>query len=69
MIRGYSGRQPGDPVRAADAIIDAVNAPNPPLRLLLGRQALENVRAKLDSMTKEFDAWEATTLGADFPDA
>ncbi|WP_448192128.1 oxidoreductase [Azospirillum sp. sgz301742] len=68
-ISGYSGKQPGDPVRAAEAIVTAVTSANPPLRLLLGRQALENVRGKLDSMAKEIDAWEATTAGADFPDA
>ncbi|HYG84728.1 MAG TPA: oxidoreductase [Azospirillum sp.] len=68
-VSGYSGKQPGDPVRGAEAIIAAVTAPNPPLRLLLGRQALDNVRAKLDSMGKEIDAWERTTLGADFPEA
>ncbi|EEF22581.1 3-oxoacyl-[acyl-carrier-protein] reductase, putative, partial [Ricinus communis] len=33
MIRGYSGKQPGDPVRAADAIVKAVESENPPLRL------------------------------------
>ena len=68
-ISGYSGKQPGDPVRAAEAIITAVTSPNPPLRLLLGKQALENVRAKLDAMRQDIDAWEKTTLGADFPDA
>ncbi|HYG88999.1 MAG TPA: oxidoreductase [Azospirillum sp.] len=69
QIAGYSGKQPGDPVRAAEAIIAAVQSPNPPLRLLLGRQALDNVRAKLESMAKEIDAWEGTTVGADFPEA
>ena len=66
-INGYSGKQPGDPVRAAQAIIDAVESEAPPLHLLLGKQALDLVRAKLAAMTKEFDAWESTSLGADFP--
>lgn len=69
QISGYSGKQPGDPVRAAEAIITAVNAENPPLRLVLGRPALEGVRGKLHSVLDEIDAWEKTTLGADFPDA
>jgi NAD(P)-dependent dehydrogenase (short-subunit alcohol dehydrogenase family) len=38
-IRRSSGNQPGDPVRAAKAIINAVESPNPPLRLLLGKGA------------------------------
>ncbi|PWC80324.1 short-chain dehydrogenase [Azospirillum sp. TSH100] len=68
QISGYSGKQPGDPVRAAEAIITAVTAEIPPLRLVLGRPALEGVRGKLRSVLDEIDAWEATTLGADFPD-
>ena len=64
-----SGNQAGDPVRAARAIIDAALSDTPPLRLLLGKAALDLARAKLDSMRRDFDAWEATTLGADFPPA
>ena len=66
-IRGYSGNQPGDPVRAAQAIIKAVNSENPPLRLLLGAAALKGARNKLVQLQKDFDAWEETTVGADFP--
>jgi NAD(P)-dependent dehydrogenase (short-subunit alcohol dehydrogenase family) len=47
-LREGSGRQAGDPVRAADAIIRAVEAPKPPLHLLLGNFALESARQKLD---------------------
>ena len=64
-----SGNQAGDPVRAAQAIIDAALSDKPPLRLLLGKTALELARKKLDFMRGDFDAWEATTVGADFPDA
>ena len=66
-IRGYSGKQPGDPVRAAAAIIAAVESPDPPLRLLLGKAALNGARGKLDLLKRDFDAWEKTTVGADFP--
>lgn len=62
-----SGSQAGDPVRAAQAIIDAATSPNPPLRLLLGKAALDIARKKLESLREDFDTWEATTLGADFP--
>ncbi|MCZ4091876.1 oxidoreductase [Sinorhizobium psoraleae] len=68
-IRGYSGKQPGDPERAARAIVMAVNAAEPPLRLLLGREALAGARAKLDPLRKDFDAWAEVTEGADFPGA
>lgn len=66
-IRGYSGSQPGDPVRAAKAIIKAVEADEPPLRLLLGVAALKGARMKLDELKNDFDTWEETTAGADFP--
>ncbi|WP_250494577.1 oxidoreductase [Caballeronia sp. GAWG1-1] len=68
MVRNYSGKQPGDPVRAAEAIIKAVESDNPPLRLLLGKAALTNARLKVEALRKDFDGWEAVTLGADFPE-
>jgi NAD(P)-dependent dehydrogenase (short-subunit alcohol dehydrogenase family) len=66
-IRGYSGNQPGDPVRAAKAMVKAVESKDPPLRLLLGAAALKNARLKMDALKKDFDTWEQTTLAADFP--
>lgn len=66
-IRGYSGNQPGDPVRAAKAMIAVVESENPPLRLLLGVAALKGARAKLAELKKDFDAWADTSEGADFP--
>lgn len=66
-IRGYSGNQPGDPARAAQAIVKAVESENPPLHLLLGAAALKNGRIKLEQLKNDFDAWEETTVGADFP--
>jgi NAD(P)-dependent dehydrogenase (short-subunit alcohol dehydrogenase family) len=68
-IAGGSGKQAGDPVRAAEAIIKAVESSTPPLRLLLGRMALGAGRAKLDAVRRDFDAWEETTLSADYPEA
>ncbi|WPO98029.1 oxidoreductase [Pseudomonas sp. HR96] len=62
-----SGNQAGDPVRAAEAIIQAATSPKPPLRLLLGKQALQLARQKLETLRADFDAWEAVTVGADFP--
>ena len=61
------GRQPGDPVRAAEAILTAVDAPEPPLRLLLGKAAYDIATARLDTLRSTFDTWRETTLGADFP--
>lgn len=66
-IRTDSGKQPGDPARAAQAIVKAVESPHPPHRLLLGNNAYEGAMSKLDELRKEFAAWEAVSRGADFP--
>ena len=66
-VRAVSGRQAGDPVRAADAIIEAVEGPNPPHRLLLGNDAYEGAIAKLSDLHSDFAKWEAVSRGADFP--
>lgn len=67
-IRGYSGNQPGDPVRAAKAIVQAVESDDPPFYFLLGKAALKNARLKLDSLKADFDKWADVTEGADFPE-
>jgi NAD(P)-dependent dehydrogenase (short-subunit alcohol dehydrogenase family) len=61
-----NGNQPGDPVRGAQAIVEAVTSENPPLHLLLGRFAYERATAKLENLRKEFESWREVTLGADF---
>src|SRR5215468_9079781 len=66
-LRNLSGKQPGDPVRAANAIIRAVESPAPPLHLLLGKDALRMAREKLAALRGAFDTWEKVTVGADFP--
>jgi len=66
-ITGRSGKQEGDPVRAGDAIIKAVESDHTPLRLLLGRLALDTARSKVELLRRDFDAWEETSLSADYP--
>lgn len=66
-IRGYSGNQPGDPVRAALAMIQVTETETPPLRLLLGAAALKGARAKLDELKHDIEGWAAVTEAADFP--
>ncbi|MBN9094596.1 oxidoreductase [Pandoraea pnomenusa] len=60
-----SGKQPGDPVRAARAMLTAIAADHPPAHLLLGSDALGLVRAKLSALNEEFNAWEALTVSTD----
>ncbi len=65
-LRGYSGNQPGDPVKAARAMIQVTETENPPLRLLLGAAALKGARLKLEELRKDFDEWAEVSTGADF---
>ena len=67
QLRAYSGKQPGDPVRAVKAIVDAVLSPNPPRHLLLGNAAFDVSTARLESLLKELRAGEAVARAADFP--
>lgn len=64
-----AGKQPGDPWRAVQAIVEAVNAPEPPKHLLLGKLALQRFRTHLQDWTAELDKWQDVTTGADFPDS
>jgi NAD(P)-dependent dehydrogenase (short-subunit alcohol dehydrogenase family) len=68
-IEGGSGKQVGDPIRAGEAIIKALESENMPLRLVLGAIALERAQIKIEQMRNEIDAWEETTLSADYPDS
>ncbi len=63
LILGMNGRQPGDPAKAAEAIIQAVESPAPPLRLVLGRYAIDKVKKKLAATAQELEQWEKA--GAD----
>ena len=60
-----SGRQPGDPVKAARAILALVGAAPPPAHLLLGSDALQLVRGRLAELGTEFTAWEQVAQSTD----
>ena len=68
-VRASSGKQPGDPVRAVQAIVEAVASAKPPHHLLLGNDAFEGAMTKLDELRQEFAAGETVARGADFPKA
>jgi NAD(P)-dependent dehydrogenase (short-subunit alcohol dehydrogenase family) len=61
------GKQPGDPQKAAEAIVKVVEAEHPPLRLLLGASTIPRLKGKLETLQKEVSDWEETTVGADYP--
>jgi hypothetical protein len=64
-----AGQQLGDPDRAAEVLLRVVDAPDPPLHLLLGSDALRRARAKLAAVEAEIGTWEALTISTDFPEA
>ena len=65
-VTGYSGEQPGDPVKAAKAIIQAVRNVKPPLRLPLGQAALDAIWTKLRSVEKNIVDWEQVSVNTSF---
>lgn len=64
--RDFSGRQPGDPAKAARAILTVIASENPPVHLLLGPDAVKNVGDKLAALQAEFKAWEQVSTSTDF---
>jgi NAD(P)-dependent dehydrogenase (short-subunit alcohol dehydrogenase family) len=62
------GTQPGDPARAAQAVIEVVAAPRPPSLLLLGRDALATATAVLDAQRAEVEEWRELSASTDFDD-
>lgn len=60
------GTQAGDPAKAAQALITAVEADQTPFMLLLGNDASDGFRAALDALRAEVDAWESVSRGTDF---
>ena len=57
-VRSGHGEQQGDPAKAAAAIITALDSHEPPLRLVLGADAIENITQRLDAVGAELRDWE-----------
>ena len=66
-IAGNSGRQPGDPDRAAQAMYDVVQLENPPVHLPLGKAAVKGAREKFEGLLKELAEYAEVGNAADFP--
>jgi NAD(P)-dependent dehydrogenase (short-subunit alcohol dehydrogenase family) len=58
MVAAGDGKQPGDPAKAAAAIIAALDSPETPLRLPLGDDAVDAISGHLDSIRADLAAWE-----------
>jgi len=57
-----NNNQPGDPDKAATAMIDITGVVNPPLRLALGEDAYAMISAKIDALRAELEQWKAVTV-------
>ena len=68
-FKTQAGKQAGDPQRAVEAMVEAINSPEPPKHLLLGKLALSRYRTYLEQQTAELNKWQQLTNGADFPDS
>lgn len=66
-LGSIAGKQPGDPGGAARAILAAADAERPPLRLVLGKYAIDKARRRLVTAGRELDAWTEVGAAADFP--
>jgi len=60
------GSQPGDPAKAAQALITVVESPQPPLLLVLGPDALDNIRKSLGAISADLDAFEKLSMSTNF---
>ncbi|WP_404339684.1 oxidoreductase [Pseudoalteromonas mariniglutinosa] len=60
-----SGNQLGDPVKAANAILNLINAEQPPAHLILGSDAFELIRNHIDSFRNDMNSWESLTRSTD----
>ncbi len=67
--KAKSGHQPGDPAKAAQALLSLIEADHPPARLFLGDDALELVGQKLAQINAEIAAWERVSRSTSFSSA
>jgi NAD(P)-dependent dehydrogenase (short-subunit alcohol dehydrogenase family) len=68
ILAEHAGHEPGDPRKAAEAVMVVVDADEPPLRLLLGPDALRYTVGKLGALQAEMERWKQLTLGTGFDD-
>jgi NAD(P)-dependent dehydrogenase (short-subunit alcohol dehydrogenase family) len=60
------GTQPGDPAKAAAALVDVVESSDAPYMLLLGNDASDAFRAALDALREDVDAWDGVSRSTDY---
>jgi NAD(P)-dependent dehydrogenase (short-subunit alcohol dehydrogenase family) len=68
LFASLDGNQPGDPAKVARSIIRMVDEPEPPLRLVMGGDALELINGKIERQAGEMKAWEHVTFDSEIED-
>ncbi|WP_275559029.1 oxidoreductase [Streptomyces sp. 5-6(2022)] len=63
-----SGKQLGDPRKAAEALLHILDVPEPPAHLVLGSDALRLVAAARQAVDDDIRGWEKLSRTTDFPD-
>lgn len=66
LLRDHAGHEPGDPAKAAQAILTIADAAHPPLRLMLGSDALGYTRRKYQQHNAEIEAWADLSRSTDY---
>ncbi|MEI2577661.1 oxidoreductase [Scytonema sp. PRP1] len=68
-FKDMDGQQPGNPAASAEAIIQAVESPHPPMRLALGTDAMSLIQEKLEWVKTDLDVWQQVTVSTDYTDS
>lgn len=65
-LHDYDGKQPGDPQKAVELVLEAMSAESPPLRLPLGQLALERLKQKMENVANDVSHWQKKSCATDF---
>jgi NAD(P)-dependent dehydrogenase (short-subunit alcohol dehydrogenase family) len=66
LLESMNGKQPGDPARAAEAIVKMILDGDAPLHLPLGKYVIKKLRDKAAALTREAEKWESVAAAADY---
>jgi NAD(P)-dependent dehydrogenase (short-subunit alcohol dehydrogenase family) len=64
-VDAMDGTQPGDPAKAARAVLEVLDSPEPPLRLALGNDAVDHIAAHHELLRTDLARWEQVSRGTD----
>jgi len=65
-VASSDGNQQGDPAKLAKALLKTIKVPNPPMRLVCGKAALDVAITQMDSRLEEYKTWKEISVSTDF---